>query len=387
MIASYTNKGKPLTLGILGGGQLAKMLAQSAYSLGINVSIIENHSLSPAGDMTKQDFTNGWENEEELEKFIDSCDIVTLENEFIDPKYLEKIEEKRTVFPNSKTMRLVQDKLIQKQTFQKADIPLPKFVDMPDADSCIKFASEVGFPVVIKARKYGYDGYGNATVFNEAEVRSAFDSFQKQKIKRPLFVEQFVDFTKEIAVMVARNKGGETVCYPTVETVQYRHICHEVIAPAEIDEQIRKEAQRLALKCVEAIDGIGIFGVEMFLTKNNEVLVNEIAPRPHNSGHYTIEACYTSQFENCIRAVLDLPLGSADMILPGAAMINLLGSREGSGVPSDITELLMHRKTWLHLYNKKQSRMGRKMGHVTAIANTPKEAKDKAKSAAEAIVW
>lgn len=387
MLSSFNDKEKPLTLGILGGGQLAKMLAQAAYRMGINVAIIENHAFSPAGDMTKQDFTNGWENENELKKFIEASDIITLENEFIDPKYLEYIEKYKTVYPSSKTMKLVQDKLIQKETFKNASIPLSHFQDMPNAEKGIEFAEKFGYPIVMKARKYGYDGYGNATVFNENELRSAFDNFQIQKIKRPLFAEAFVDFSKEIAVMVARNKSGDIAIYPTVETVQYRHICHDVYAPCEIDEGLRKEAQELAVECVKSINGIGIFGIEMFLTKKNEILVNEIAPRPHNSGHYTIEACYTSQFENCIRAVLDLPLGSSDMIMPGAAMINLLGTRKGTGVPSDITELLRHRKTWLHLYNKKQCRIGRKMGHVTALGNSTIEAKNKAKSAAEAIVW
>lgn len=387
MISSFEDKEKPLTLGILGGGQLAKMLAQAAYRMGLNVAIIENHAFSPAGDMTKHDFTAGWENEQELKKFIEASDIITLENEFIDPKYLEYIEQFKTVYPNAKTMRLVQDKLIQKDTFKGAGIPLPVFRDMPSPDEGLKFAGEYGYPVVMKARKYGYDGYGNATVFNEKELVSAYENFQKQKLKRPLFVEAFVDFSKEIAVMVGRSKSGEIAVYPTVETVQYRHICHEVFAPCEIDEGLRKEAQDMAVECVKAINGIGIFGIEMFLTKKNEILVNEIAPRPHNSGHYTIEACYTSQFENCIRAILDLPLGSTDMILPGAAMINLLGTREGSGVPSDIVKLLRHDKTWLHLYNKKQSRIGRKMGHVTALGNNTVEAKNKAKSSAEAIIW
>ncbi len=147
--------------------------------------------------------------------------------------------------------------------------------------------------------------------------------------------EEFIEFTKELAVIVARNEAGEVEVYPCVETVQYRHICHEVIAPAEISEENRNQARQIALKSVNSINGVGVFGVEMFLTKTGKILINEIAPRPHNSGHYTIEACHTSQYENCIRAVCGLPLGSSKMIVPATVMINLLGEREGSGVPEN----------------------------------------------------
>lgn len=387
MLKSIYNIEKPLTLGILGGGQLAKMLALEAYKMGINIAIIENGANSPAGDMTKLEFTNGWNSQEDLEKFIEVSDIITLENEFIDPEILEKIEETRAVYPNSSTMRLVQDKFIQKQTFLKAGLPVPEFREINTLEEAIQFGNDYGYPLVIKARKYGYDGYGNATVFNESECKLAFQRFNEDKIKRPLMAEAFIEFNKEIAVLIARNKFDEFVVYPCVETIQYRHICHQVIAPAEIDASLLKLAQEIALASVEAINGVGLFGVEMFLTNDNKILINEIAPRPHNSGHYTIEACYTSQFENCIRAVCGLPLGSADMLAHAAVMINLLGNRNGSGVPDNVIELLRHNKAHLHLYNKKQSRIGRKMGHVTGLGNNQTEALSRAKSAADAIIW
>jgi 5-(carboxyamino)imidazole ribonucleotide synthase len=184
-----------------------------------------------------------------------------------------------------------------------------------------------------------------------------------------------VKFTKELAVMVARSSKKEILTYPCVETIQKNHICHEVIAPAEIDVKFREKAQELAIKCVEAIDGVGVFGIEMFIDADNNILVNEIAPRPHNSGHYTIEACYTSQYENGLRAILGLPLGSTEMVNAHAIMINLLGEREGSGVPSNVYDLLKNGKVKLHLYNKKSSRVGRKMGHITLIGNDLEEIK------------
>ena len=387
MLKSIYSPVQTFTIGILGGGQLAKMLANAAYRLGINVAVIEGHAQSPAGDMTKSDFTKGWLDDEDLEKFIEISDIITLENEFIDPEILERINKKRAVYPSPATMRLVQDKFIQKETFKSAGLPVPYFEQINALEDIQNFGNKFGFPFVIKARKYGYDGYGNATVFNKDNVEESWNKFNSGDTKRDLMAEEFIEFSKEIAVIVARNTHGQVEVYPCVETVQYRHICHEVIAPAEISQELQDKAREIALKSVNAIDGVGVFGVEMFLTKSGKILINEIAPRPHNSGHYTIESCYTSQFENCIRAVCGLPLGSSKMIVPASVMINLLGQRDGIGVPNNITELLRHNQVFLHLYNKKQSRSGRKMGHITALGSSQEEARTIAKSAADALVW
>ncbi|MFP4368342.1 MAG: 5-(carboxyamino)imidazole ribonucleotide synthase [Candidatus Kapaibacterium sp.] len=386
MIKSLYTGDKPFTLGILGGGQLAKMLALDAYRMGLNVSVIDKSPGTPAGDMTKSEFPGGWENDEELNKFIDSCDLVTLENEFIDPEILEKVSIKRKVYPTPQTMRIMQDKFIQKTAFKKAFIPVPDFEEINSPEEAAEFGNKHGWPYVIKARKYGYDGYGNETVLNEDEARTAFEKFNGKGKDRPLMGEKFIDFSMELAVMVARNVSGEHVIYPCVRTIQKDHILHELIAPAPVEPAAAVKAQELALKCVESINGVGVFGIEMFLTGIGEVLVNEIAPRPHNSGHYTIEACYTSQYENCIRAILDMPLGSTEMIKPGAAMINLLGERHGSGVPSDVSKMLESRAS-LHLYNKKESRPGRKMGHITALGDSPEEAFNTAREAADLFKW
>jgi 5-(carboxyamino)imidazole ribonucleotide synthase len=386
MLKSYF-KEKPLTLGILGGGQLAKMLANDAYRMGINICIIENGENSPAGDMTKNDFYKGWFNDEDLERFIELSDIVTLENEFISTDILERINLKKKVYPSPDTMRLVQDKYTQKLTFSNNGIDVAKFEKLDSIDSAVEFGELVKYPFLIKTRKLGYDGYGNFTVKSKEDINTAWKKFKSDNPDRELMGESFIDFSKELAVMVARSVSGEIEVYPCVETIQQNHICHMVIAPAEIDETIRKKAQEIAVKCVESINGVGVFGVEMFLTNSNNILVNEIAPRPHNSGHYTIEGCYTSQFENCIRAVLDLPLGSAELVMNSAVMINLLGSRDGIGVPSDISKMLSNKKAFLHLYNKKQCRKGRKMGHITAIGNSQKEALNIANKAYNDFEW
>lgn len=376
----------PLTIGILGGGQLAKMLTQVAQRMGMNVAIIENHPNSPAGDLTKLDFFRGWNNKEELDKFISSCDVVTLENEFIDPKILEYIEQKKPVFPSSRTMRLVQDKFIQKTTFRNSGIPVPDFQITNSIDDIYQFAQEHGYPFLLKSRFMGYDGYGNATIQSENEIQSAYHRFTSQTNRNLLYAEKFVNFQKELAIIIARSQSGEIATYPLVETIQRNHICNEVIAPAQVPDNITTKAKEIAKKCVEVIDGIGVFGIEFFL-ENGEILVNEIAPRPHNTGHYTIEACYTSQFENAIRAILDFPLGSTEMIVPASVMVNLLGERDGTGAPRDVSKVLAIPNTYLHLYNKKESRKGRKMGHITTLGQIIEETYNRAITAKNLFKW
>lgn len=388
MISSNIKDGYPLRLGILGAGQLAKMLALEAYKMGLNVNTIDHSAETPAGDMTKSEFTKGWENTEELDKFIQESDIITLENEFIAPSILEYIEKSRKVYPSSKTLSLIQDKFIQKETFRNNGIKVPKYKLINSVEDAISFGEDFGFPYVMKARKFSYDGYGNYTVKDREDAKRGFEHFNpNSKLERPLYAEEFVDFSKELAVMVVRSAKGELRTYPCVETIQKNHICNEVIAPAEIDDEYKNKAQELAIKCVEAIDGVGVFGVEMFFNSNKEIVVNEIAPRPHNSGHYTIEASYTSQFENGIRAVLGLPLGSTEMIKKYAIMINLLGERDGSGVPENVEDLLKNDKVKLHLYNKKGSRVGRKMGHITLIGDDIEEVKNNANQAFKSLIW
>ena len=378
------NKETPLTLGILGGGQLAKMLAIEAYRLGLNVAIIENGNYTPAGDMTKLNFIEGWENKNELNKFIEVSDIITLENEFISPDVLEYIEKSKMVFPSSSTMKLVQDKYIQKITFQNNGILVPPFEQINSIEELYSFAEKYGYPFLVKTRTLGYDGYGNMTINDKNDCQLAWNKFYKT---RKIMAEQFIDFEKEVAVIVARNVSGEVAIYPCVETIQKNHICHKVIAPAKINIDIAMQTKEMAAKAVQSINGVGVFGIEMFVAKNNKVLLNEIAPRPHNSGHYTIEGCYCSQYENGIRAILDLPLGSPEMKHKFACMVNLLGERDGSGVPKDITDIMKFKNTKLHLYNKKQSRKGRKMGHLTTIGDDYDEVLKEAEDAFKCFVW
>jgi 5-(carboxyamino)imidazole ribonucleotide synthase len=354
-------------IGILGGGQLARMSAFAAKRMGFNVVILEKQRNSPAGQVSDTELI-GWVNQATLlKKMAKMCDIITLENEFVDYRRLELLEKLgKKVYPSSKTIALIQDKFIQKKTLAENKIPVPKFTAVKHKTDFFKIVNEIGLPFILKSRKMGYDGYGNAYVKNKKSFEQAFDMLTHRHSK--LMAEELVDFKIELAVMVARTKK-EIRVYPVVQTIQKDHICHTVIAPAKINKKIAGIAKKIAVSSVKAVKGFGIFGIEMFYTANGKILVNEMAPRPHNSGHYTIEGCYTSQFENHIRAVLGLPLGSADMIEPYAVMINLLGKTNNSGTVRDYNTALSNEKAHLHIYGKQHSRIGRKMGHITVTGN------------------
>jgi 5-(carboxyamino)imidazole ribonucleotide synthase len=355
-------------IGILGGGQLARMSAIAAYRMGFEISILEKKKESPAGQLTHNEYVGWVDDDNVLEKFVQSSDIITLENEFIDSEKLKKIENMGvTVTPSSKTLSLIQDKLIQKNTFFNNDLPVPEYVKIDSQNDYQKVADKLGSHFVIKSRKMGYDGYGNAEVNDESDFKEAYQNLTSRHSE--LYAEEFVDFDKELAVMIARS-NDQVKAYPVVHTIQKNHICHTVIAPAEVnDHRIIEKVKEIGIEAVKSVDGLGIFGIEFFLTKSGAILINEIAPRPHNTGHYTIEGCITSQFSNHIRAVLNLPLGSTELVKPHAVMINLLGKFEGSGVVENYQDALSEDDVHLHIYNKDKSRVGRKMGHITIIGD------------------
>jgi 5-(carboxyamino)imidazole ribonucleotide synthase len=375
---------KPKCIGILGGGQLARMSLFAAKRMGFDTAIIEKEPYSPAGQLTHLEFIGSYSNKKLLKKFASCCDVVTLENEFIDYKILKFLESLgKKVIPSSKTISLIQDKLIQKQTLKKYNIQVPDFIEVEHKKDYQKVANLLNLPFILKSRKMGYDGYGNALIKNKNDFEKSFDILTRRHSK--LMAEKFINFSKELAVMVARTKK-EIAVYPVVETIQKNHICHTVLAPANIKESEINFAKKIAVECVKAFNGYGLFGIEMFYTKTKNILINEMAPRPHNSGHYTIEACICSQFENHIRSVLSLPLGSADMICKSAVMINLLGRTNESGVLKNYTDALKNKQIHLHVYGKKHSRVGRKMGHITVTGNNIKYILSIAKSAERKII-
>jgi 5-(carboxyamino)imidazole ribonucleotide synthase len=376
--------GSTMRIGIFGGGQLAQMLTQAAISLGVEIVICERLPDSPAARYTQYAVVGPWEDETVLTAFARQCDLVTLENEFIDAGILERIETHGVpVWPRPATVAVVQDKLRQKERLASAGLTVPPFRAVTTPDDVLTAAQEFGWPLVLKTRRNGYDGYGNATIRTAEEVIPAWERLTRGG--SPLLVEAWVPFMCELAVMVVRGRDGTTLAYPVVETVQQNHICHVVRVPAPVDAKLAAQAIDLAVAAIQAIDGVGIFGVELFALADGQVLINELAPRPHNSGHYTIEACVTSQFENHLRAVLGWPLGPTTLRTPAAVMVNLLGQRNGPINPSAIVAALAVPGAHVHFYGKREERIGRKMGHVTALGATLAEAEAIARRAASLV--
>lgn len=372
-------------LGILGGGQLAQMTVQAAISLGIETVIFERTPDSPASRLTHHHITGVWDDDAALRAFAKLCDVITLENEFVDAEVLARLESlELPVYPSSRTLATIQDKLRQKETLSAAGVRMPAFQSIQEAGDILSAASDYGWPIVLKARRDGYDGYGNALLRAPDDIPAAQAKLGMDQ-GRLLMVEQFIPFDKELAVMVLRGHDGEMRLYPVVETIQQNHICHVVRAPANIPEQMAQTAAVLARSAVEAVEGVGVFGVELFALEDGSILFNEMAPRPHNSGHYTIEACVTSQFENHIRAVLGWPLGDATMRAPAAVMVNLLGARNGDANADGIAAALAVPGAHVHLYGKRQVRTGRKMGHITVLGDSLEAAETRAIVAAARV--
>jgi 5-(carboxyamino)imidazole ribonucleotide synthase len=373
-------------IAILGGGQLARMSAAAAYRLGCEVGIVARPGDdSPALLLATERFVGDWSSPALLDAVAACADVVLLENEFIAPDILRYLEAtgKCQVVPSSQTIALVQDKFFQKTALAQAGLPVPRFTAVDTPDDVLAASHRFGLPLVLKCRTNGYDGYGNELIRGTADIAPAFEKLLRRG--SPLMVEEFIPFTKELAVMAVRNQRGEEVIYPVVETIQHAHVCHTVLAPAAVSETTAANVTALARQVLEAIHGTGIFGIELFLLNDGEVLINEIAPRPHNSGHYTIEACETSQFENHIRSGLNLPLGSPRMRTPVAVMVNLLSGFEAPAQPTGLETALQVPGVTVHLYGKKASRPGRKMGHVTALGADLVETRERALRAARAI--
>lgn len=363
-----------MILGILGSGQLARMSAIAASELGITVHIYCPESeISPAQHVASETFKGPFSDKEAILKFCSRCDFVTLENEFIDQEILQAIDVNfpNRLFPTSKTFSLIGDKISEKINFQKIGIKVAPFATVKSASDIKAFAQTHNYPVVLKSSKGGYDGYGNITIKSEAEVEEKF-----KLLKGDLLVEAFIPYEKELAIILARNQSGEVSVYPIAHTIQENHICHFVSIPADISASLEQKIIQDATKALLSIDAVGIFAFEFFLTKDGELYLNESAPRPHNSGHYTIEGVQTSQFHNHVRSVLNLPLGPTQIRAPHVMMLNLLGTKNAPANLENASDFLKITNGHLHLYGKKLSKVGRKMGHFTLLGNNLLEIKN-----------
>ena len=374
----------PVRLGIIGGGQLARMTAMAALPLGCEVVVLEKNPFSPAARLSPDSMVGDWSNPVVLAEFAQRCDVITLENEFVDATALAALEQAgHPVFPSAACIAVTQDKLIQKQALQSAGLAVPEFRAVNSPEDIADAAKLLAWPLLLKTRRNGYDGKGNFTLRSAADIPTGWEALGGGK--NELFVEAFYHFERELAVIVTRGRDGASVAYPVVETIQKNHVCRTVSAPAEIAGETARQATHLARQAVAAVGGVGSFGVEMFLSANGQIAINELAPRVHNSGHYTIEACTCSQFENHVRAVLGWPLGNPLMIAPVAVMVNLLGTAKASGQPLGLSNALQRPGARVHLYGKTMSGSGRKMGHVTALGETVADTRAIAEQAAAEI--
>ena len=371
---------KRYDVGIAGAGQLARMTALAAWPLGITVAVLGRLD-EPAAGVAHGLVEGDWRDADAVVALGRACRVVTLENEFVDALALAHVAANGTpVRPDPASIAIVQDKARQKDLLASAGLPLPHYLLMDTAADLDAAGRDLGWPLMLKRRRLGYDGYGNATCTN---IEIAQEAFAKLTDGDGVLAERWVPFERELAVMVARRPGGQALAYPVVETIQRDHVCRRVDVPAGGNQDQLIQAREIALAATETALGIGVTGVELFALPGGEVLINEIAPRPHNSGHFTIEACETSQFENHLRGVLDLPLGPVDLRVPAAVMVNILGSRNGHAVPR--REALAVSGAHLHLYDKREVRVRRKMGHVTVLGATLEEARERAERAAAAV--
>ncbi len=371
-------------LGIIGAGQLARMTAIAAAQLGCEVVVLAAHDGEPACALAARCIVGDNEDPRALAELADAVDVITLENEFIDAACLAVLERRgASLYPSSRCMALVQDKFVQKSLLSTHGIAMPRFCAVSAPGDIEAAASEFGWPLVLKARRHGYDGKGNATLHSVADIEAAWQRLGGAA--RGLYVEQWCPFVAEVAVIVSRGRDGVSVVYPVTETIQRDHICHEVRAPASVTSACQDEVVDIAQRAVSAVEGVGSFGVEMFLLADGGVVFNELAPRVHNSGHYTIEACSCSQFENHVRAVLGWPLGSTAMRAPAAVMINLLGQQSGPAYAQGLPAALAVPDAHIHLYGKTLVSPGRKMGHITALGADLNTARIRAERAASVI--
>jgi 5-(carboxyamino)imidazole ribonucleotide synthase len=370
------------TIGIVGGGQLARMLTEPALKLGFKVVVLNPSPNSPASQVGAEEIIGDLYDEKSLRKLASEVDYITVEIEHLNVDVLRDLAKQgMPINPSPDTIGMIQDKFAQKQFLAAAGIPLANFAEITDLPSAEQALRNFGGKMLIKTRHGAYDGRGNQVVSSSAELKTALDNFEGQQ----LYAEKFVPFVKEVAIMIARGQDGQIVSYPVTETIHQRNICIETQTPAAITDGQRERAEAVALQVAEHLQGAGVFGIEMFLTADGQIIVNEIAPRVHNSGHYTIEACQTSQFEQNIRAITGMPLGPTDLIVPAAAMVNILGKHDGPTEVTGIDKAEQEPHTKVHIYGKSPTKIDRKMGHITSTGDNLEEARNRAEQAEKLI--
>ncbi|CAI49234.1 5-(carboxyamino)imidazole ribonucleotide synthase [Natronomonas pharaonis DSM 2160] len=351
------------TVGVVGGGQLGRMMGEAAGPLGVELVVSDPTPDCPAAPVVRDQIVADFDDYDAIHELAERADVLTFEIELADPDEMAAVSEATDtpVHPTPETLRTIQDKLVQNRALDDAGIPIPAYRQV-DSVADLRAAGEaLGWPLMLKAREGGYDGRGNRPVEGPEEAPQAFEA-----VGGAALAEELIDFERELAVMGVRG-ADETCAYPVTETVHEAEILRELVAPARVDDAVRERAREVAFDVLEMLDGRGVFGIELFETADGGILVNEIAPRPHNSGHWTIEGAGCSQFEQHVRAVLGWPLGSAEARSP-AVTRNILGDVDQPEAASlaGTGEVLSTPSASLHWYGKREVRPLRKMGHVTA---------------------
>ena len=366
-------------IGIVGGGQLGKMMILEAKRLGLYVVTLDPSKDCPSHSISDEHIVAGFDDPAAYFELAHKVDVITYEFEHINAEALEALEgEGHIVYPSVASLKVIQNKYTQNRALQENGVPVPRFALVDSIEELRRLGGELGYPLMLKTTMGGYDGKGNALILNEEEVQQAYDLLGGGT--KQLMAEEFVDFEEEISIIAARGIDGGRVVYPAGENIHRDSILDTTIIPARVCPQAVQKASEIAGRVMEIFAGVGIFCVEMFVTKIGQVLVNEVAPRPHNSGHYTIEGCFANQFENHIRAITGLPFGSVALTQP-TVMVNLLGESAGAARLIGLEGVYADPNIRVHFYGKEESKQGRKMGHFTAVDQTVDGALERAQKA------
>ncbi len=350
-------------IGVLGSGQLGRMLAMVAKRMGYKIYTYSPDENTPAGQICDQEFTAAYEDTNALQGFARQVDVITFEFENIPTTPLKAIQGRVPIYPNPEILYIAQNRLREKTFLAGKGFPVVPFYPVSSRSDLTQGLAQCDYPLVLKTAGFGYDGKGQAKVGSAQEAEIAFEALDG----KPVILERFIDFQLEFSVIAARNPQGEIVHYAPIENIHQHHILDISLAPGRIPLEIAQQASKIAQELMETLNMVGVLCIEFFLTTDGRLLINELAPRPHNSGHLTIEAAITSQFEQQLRAICGLPLGACNFRQP-AAMANLLGDLWEHGEPA-WEKLLAFPEVKLHLYGKAQARAGRKMGHLTTLSD------------------
>ncbi|MEP0868441.1 5-(carboxyamino)imidazole ribonucleotide synthase [Trichocoleus desertorum AS-A10] len=386
-MSAYQSGSQPVQrVGVIGGGQLAWMMAGAAKKLGVQLVVQTPHDTDPAVAIAADTVLAAVADANATGELATRCDVITFENEFVDLEALAQLEAQGTRFrPRLTTLVPLLDKYHQRSYLRNLGLPTPEFLALENELNPTDL-EQLGFPLVLKARRHGYDGQGTFILRSQAELEDIWQKLDHS----PALLEAFVPFERELAVIAARSTSGEVSVYPVVETQQENQVCRRVLAPADIPESVQVEAEAIARTLLNSLQAIGVFGIELFLTADGQVLVNEIAPRTHNSGHFSLDACVTSQFEQHLRAVCGLALGNPSLSSDGAVMVNLLGYEQSH---SDYLEKRQQiekiPQAHVHWYGKTESRPGRKLGHVTVLLSAQTAPREQALAIAQEVeaIW